>query len=64
MYVCRDIGGYSHREIATRFQAGSYSTVSSACALLKRSLADDSNLQKQAGRIRRQLIGEYVQQAT
>lgn len=62
MYVCREIGGYSHRAIATRLRAGSYSTVSSVCALLTRRLADDRDLQRQLARIRHQL--EYGQQAT
>ncbi len=64
MYVCREVGGYSHREIAQRLGAGSYSTVSSACAMLKRQLADDRTLQKQTQKVREKLVGKYGQQAT
>ncbi len=64
MYVCREDAGYSHREIAQRLQAGSYSTVSSACAMLKRQLPDDRTLRKQIEKIRHELLGNYGQQAT
>jgi REP element-mobilizing transposase RayT len=57
MYVCREVGGYSHREIAERLRAGSYSTVSSVCAVLKAGLAEDRDLQRQLGRIRGALGG-------
>ncbi len=64
MYVCREVGGYSHREIAQRLQARSYSTVSSACAMLKKQLADDRILRKQIEKIRPELLANYGQQAT
>lgn len=64
MYVCREVGGYGHREIAERVRAGSYSTVSSICAMLKERLREDRDLQRELARIRRELIGEYGQQAT
>lgn len=64
LYMCREVGGYSHREIAERLRAGSYSTVSSVCAMLKKRLGEDRDLQRQLARIRRQLLGEYGQQAT
>lgn len=57
MYVCREVGGYSHREIAERLRAGSYSTVSSVCAMLKGRLEEDRDLQRQLGRIRGALGG-------
>ena len=64
MHVCREVGGYSHREIAQRLQAGSYSTVSSACAMLKKQLADDRTLRKQIQKVRQELVGMYGQRAT
>lgn len=64
MYVCREVGGYSHREIAQRLQAGSYSTVSSACAMLQKQLHDDRTLRKQIEKIRHELLANYGQQAT
>lgn len=64
MYVCREVGGYSHREIATRFNAGSYSTVSSVCAMMTKRLRDDRGLREEIGRIRQELFPEHGQQAT
>ncbi len=64
MYVCREVGGYSHREIAQRLQAGSYSTVSSPCAMLQKQLADDRTLRKQIEKIRHELLVNYGQPAT
>ncbi len=63
MYVCWEVGGHSHRDIAERLQAGSHSTVSSTCALLKKRLGEDKALRKQVGRIRQELLGEIGQQA-
>lgn len=57
MYVCREVGGYSHREIGERFRAGSYSTVSSVCTMLKARLREDRDLQRRLARIRRALVG-------
>ncbi len=64
MYVCREVGGHSHREIAERLKAGSYSTVSSVCTTLKKRFAGDNYLQKQLAKIRHQLVSEYRQRAT
>jgi REP element-mobilizing transposase RayT len=64
MYVCREVGGYSHRAIAERLRAGSYSTVSSVCAMLKARLKEDRDLRRQFDRIRGDLVGQYGQQAT
>lgn len=64
MYVCREVGGYSHRQIANRFNASSYSTVSSVCALMKKRIGHDPALRKQIGKIRHHLLEGYRQQAT
>ena len=64
MYVCREVGGYSHRAIAQRLQAGSYSTISTACAMLQKQLADHRTLRKQIEKIRHAWIGRYGQPAT
>lgn len=55
MYVCREVGGYSHRAIAERLGAGSYSTVSAVCALLNARFAGDRDLRRQLARIRSEL---------
>ncbi|MBI2985807.1 MAG: transposase [Deltaproteobacteria bacterium] len=64
MYICREIGGYNHREIAKRLNVGSYSTVSSACALMKKRLEQDQALREQVAKIRRQLSTHYGHPAT
>jgi REP-associated tyrosine transposase len=56
MYICREAGGYRHREIAEAFEAGSYSTVSSACALLKKRMKMESDLRKKVMKIFYQII--------
>lgn len=64
MYVCREVGGYSHQEIARRLQTGSYSTISSACALLRKRLGKDRNLRELVEKIRDRLSENYGHQAT
>jgi putative transposase len=64
MYVCREVGGHSHRAIAQRLQAGSYSTVSSVCATMKKRLANNRTLRRQVEKIRQELLGKYGQRAT
>lgn len=64
MYICREIGGYSHREIAKRLNIGSYSTVSSACMLMKKRLGRDQALREQVAKILKQLSANYGHPAT
>ncbi len=64
MYICRKIGGYSHREIAKRLNIGSYSTVSSACTLMKKRLERDQALREQVAKILKQLSANYGHPAT
>ena len=58
MYVSREVGGYSHGEIARLMGVGSYSTVSSACAGLRAELLQNGysdELAYERGRIRSDL---------
>lgn len=64
MYLCREVGGFSHKEIARKFSAGSYSTVSSMCALMRKRLKADARLARRIETIRAQLQDHYGQQAT
>jgi hypothetical protein len=64
MYVCREVGGYSHWEIARRLNVGSYSTVSSACAVIKKRLEKDGVLREQVKNIQERLFRNYGHPAT
>jgi putative transposase len=57
MYICREAGGYRHREIAEAFRAGSYSTSSSACALLKKRMRIEAGLRKKVTMIIEKVTG-------
>jgi chromosomal replication initiation ATPase DnaA len=57
MYICRQTGGHLHREIARFLGAGNYSTVTSACAVMKARLECDRALEKRIRGITEQLVG-------
>lgn len=58
MYISREAGGYRHREIAEAFQAGSYSTVSSACALIKKRMKKEDGFRERVMTIYNEIIGQ------
>jgi putative transposase len=58
MYICREAGGYRHREIAVALRTGSYSTVSSACSLLKKRMKEEDGLREKVMMIYNQIIGQ------
>ncbi len=64
MYICREAGGYSHKQIAESFGAGSYSTVSSVCVAVKKRMGNDKVLGRQIRRVYARLGGNFGQQAT
>ncbi|MBI3595660.1 MAG: transposase [Nitrospirae bacterium] len=64
MYVCREAGGHLHREIARYLKAGSYSTVTSVCTMMKTRLEHDRALQKRIRGITEGLMGGNGQRAT
>jgi hypothetical protein len=51
--------GYSHWEIARRLNVGSYSTVSSAWAVIKKRLEKDGVLREQVKKIQERLSVTY-----
>jgi len=64
MYICREAGGHLHREIARFMKAGSYSTITSACAMMKARLERDLALQKRIRGITEDLRSGNGQRAT
>jgi hypothetical protein len=59
MDVCREVEGYSHWEIARRLNVGSYSTVSSAWAVIIKRLEKDGVLREQVKKIQERLSVTY-----
>ncbi len=64
MYLCREMGGYSHKEIAKTFGLGSYSTVSSVCAVIRERLKKDKALSQRIQTVNNKLQAYYGQKAT
>ena len=64
MYICRETGGHLHREIARFLQVGSYSTVTSVCAMMKARIERDLILRERIREISRELTDGNGQQAT
>jgi len=58
MFICREAGGYRHREIAQAINARSYSTVSSACAQLKKKMEHEEHLRHRVFSIYHRLKGD------